>query len=262
MNASFLIALFELIESAQLSRQWRVLADIQLNRRFQKSLFGKAWDLLNFILMVTTLAYLFSILFEREFAEYWLYLASGFSSWLLISSVLSEGTSVFVRNMIFVRELPLPILIYTWALLWKVGKVFLTNLLFAVGLSIWLHGLSVNLLILIPGMVLVMILSYSLILTFGIIGSRFRDLAHFMPNILRALFFLTPILWTLDRREELQWLVDYNPFFYIIEVVRAPLMGIVPDFNAYLIVSLITLLMSFIAVATYSVLRQKIVYWL
>jgi len=255
-------AIEEIVRGGKLWRQWKVLADAQLGRRFQKSILGKGWELVNFVLTVTVLGYLFSILFNREFESYWLYLTAGFSTWLLISSVLSEGANVFVRNMVFVRELPLPMSIYLWALLWKCIQAYSINLLFAICLGLWVNGPSASLFLVIPGFLLIVIISYFMIMIVGVVGARFRDAIHFVPNILRGVFFLTPILWTLDRREDLAWLVDYNPFYYILEIVRAPLLGVTPEIEVYyVVVGMLIIVVSF-ALMLYAAVHKKMVYWL
>lgn len=243
-------------------RQWMVLAEGDRSRRFQKALLGKAWELINFILTVTALGYLFSILFQRDFETYLLYLASGFCSWLLISSVMTEGASVFVRNAVYARELPMPLTVYLWAQLWKSSRAFALNLAIVVLLGLWVNGLSINVLLLIPGVLLLVAISFFMIIVLGSLGAQFRDLIHFMPNVLRGIFFLTPILWTLDRREGLGWLVDYNPFFYLIEVVRSPLMNDVPGASIYLVVLMILVITMAVALFVFSAVRKRLIYWL
>jgi len=262
LKKNLLSALEEIVRGAKLWRQWKVLAEAQLGRRFQKSILGKGWELINFVLTVTVLGYLFSVLFNREFESYWLYLAAGFATWLLISSVLSEGASVFVRNMVFVRELPLPMSIYLWAQLWKCAQAYAINITFAMLLGLWINGPSVALLLVAPGFLLILVISYFLIMIFGVLGARYRDAIHFVPNILRGIFFLTPILWTLDRRQNLVWLVDYNPFYYLLEIVRAPLLGVTPEIEIYYVTIGILLVTVVIALTLYAAVHKKMVYWL
>ncbi len=251
-----------LVEGLRMRRRWMMLAKIYQGRRFQRSLLGEHWDLLNYVLTVTALGYLFSVLFHRDFAEYWLYLAGGFAPWLFVSAALTEGSNVFVRNASFAREIPMPVSVYVWALVWKLVRISAFQIFVVAAVSIWIKSFSLALLPLCAGFVLVTISSFALILLFGVIGARFRDVIHFMPNILRGAFFLTPILWTLDRREELRWLVDYNPFFYLIEVVRAPLIGETIQAGAYLVAVVIALVGMLAAMLVYALAHRKLVYWL
>jgi lipopolysaccharide transport system permease protein len=58
------------------------------------------------------------------------------------------------------------------------------------------------------------------------IGTRFRDLPHALGLILQALWFVSPIYFDAQifRNGGLHALVDYNPIYHILQIVRAPLL--------------------------------------
>jgi ABC-type polysaccharide/polyol phosphate export permease len=210
---------------------------------------------------VLMLGYLFSILFQRDFETYLLYLASGFATWLLISSSLTEGVNVFVKNRGFIRELPMPLPVYVWALWWKLLIAYGMYVLLAMAISFLVQGPQLVLLLIIPGAAMIMVTSFFSILLLGAVGARYRDLIHLLPNVLRALFFITPVLWSLDRRERLVWLLDYNPIYYFIELVRAPLQGAVPVLKVYLVSGGVMIAVTLLALSIFSQMRNKLVYW-
>ena len=69
----------------------------------------------------------------------------------------------------------------------------------------------------------------------SILGARYSDLEEFTQSSLRLLFFITPILWIPHqhvRGPMIDALLYLNPFYYFVEVIRAPLVyGQVPYFE-------------------------------
>jgi lipopolysaccharide transport system permease protein len=58
------------------------------------------------------------------------------------------------------------------------------------------------------------------------VAARFRDLPHALGLILQAMYFVSPIYFEakLFRNGGLGALVDYNPIYHLLEIVRAPLL--------------------------------------
>ena len=62
----------------------------------------------------------------------------------------------------------------------------------------------------------------SLFLSF--VNAFIRDTSFIMGFVLRMMFYITPILYTRERiPENYQWLVDYNPFAYLVELFQGAL---------------------------------------
>ena len=62
-------------------------------------------------------------------------------------------------------------------------------------------------------------------LAVGVLSTRYRDIPQLVTNFIQVMFFLTPIFWsplTLPNRPAF---VTLNPFYHLIEIVRAPLLG-------------------------------------
>jgi ABC-2 type transport system permease protein/lipopolysaccharide transport system permease protein len=58
------------------------------------------------------------------------------------------------------------------------------------------------------------------------------------------------------------YLALLNPFFHLIEIVRAPLLGQIPDIRSYAAVLLITLINAAIAATFFTRFRKRIAYWI
>jgi ABC-type polysaccharide/polyol phosphate export permease len=60
----------------------------------------------------------------------------------------------------------------------------------------------------------------------AIISARFRDIPQIVQSITQAAAIMTPVFWLPDRiPEKYHLILDLNPFYHLLEAVRAPLLG-------------------------------------
>jgi ABC-type polysaccharide/polyol phosphate export permease len=72
-------------------------------------------------------------------------------------------------------------------------------------------------------------------------------------------------MWSRDMlkgREAIAYLIDYNPLYHAVEVVRAPLLGQSPSLMNWLVTSLAIPFGAAIALFALSRFRQRLAYWL
>ena len=96
----------------------------------------------------------------------------------------------------------------------------------------------------------------------GAFAARFRDVPPIIASIVRIAFFVTPIIWMpalLPHRAVLP--MNLNPFFHVLEVVRAPLLGEVPGAVSWLAMIGMTLFGVALTFVVYVRYRWRIAYW-
>jgi lipopolysaccharide transport system permease protein len=76
-----------------------------------------------------------------------------------------------------------------------------------------------------PGLVVWIIDALAICLLLGAFCARFRDIGPIVGSIMQIAFFLTPVIWQPHQLGASVWLLPLNPFFALIEIVRAPLLG-------------------------------------
>ena len=69
-------------------------------------------------------------------------------------------------------------------------------------------------------------------------------------------------MWKPELLQRRTYIADLNPFFHLIEVVRTPLLGNVPDLKHYLAVLLITTVNLGLAGVVFTRFRSRIAYWI
>jgi lipopolysaccharide transport system permease protein len=67
----------------------------------------------------------------------------------------------------------------------------------------------------------------------GLLSARFRDLPQIISALLQVAFYITPIIFRPDALNRFAFIVEWNPLAYLIEIVRAPLIGQMPSMLAW-----------------------------
>jgi ABC-2 type transport system permease protein/lipopolysaccharide transport system permease protein len=95
----------------------------------------------------------------------------------------------------------------------------------------------------------------------GMISARFRDIPQLINSVIQIIFFMTPIMWKPELLGEHAHLAVWNPFYSLIEIVRAPLLGHVPSITSFAIAAMVTAVNLVIAGLFFIRFRSRIPYW-
>lgn len=240
---------------------WTRLGWNDILKRYRRSVLGPFWLTASMGIMVLALGFLYANLFKKPLGEFLPFLCVGILVWNLISAFLTEGGALFSSAESFIKQVRLPYSVYVYQSGWSKLIIFGHNLLvyFVVLLyfGIWPGAVA---LLAIPGLILVLGNGALAMLSIGTLSARFRDIPQFINSIVQILFFVTPIMWMPELLGDHR-LLDINPFYHLIEIVRRPLLGIAPSALDYAVVLLITLLNLCISGAIFVRFRSRIAYW-
>ncbi len=205
----------------QLARFWPVVQNMvvqELRVRYQRSILGFVWTLLNPLLMMVTLSWVFSRLIT-EIDNYPLFLFAGMVPWNFLNNSLGESAFCIIQNEALIRKIYLPKLVFPLA------RVLINLLTFVLSLAaLFLLMLpmgarvtpAILFLPLVIGLFAVFALGLSLIVATA--NTFFRDCGHLVTVFLQAWYFATPILFPIERLKGEQWRLRFNPAFYFIEL--------------------------------------------
>lgn len=221
-------------------RRWLAWYFVQreLTRSYRRSFLGIAWLILGPLLMIALYTLVFSEIIGLRFRQidsvsnYGLFLYCGLLPFLTFSDTLNDAASNIRRNASLVRRVvfPLEILPLASGLTAFIGQFFGFGALLVL-VAILEHQLQWTLLLVpviaVPQLLFVLGLSY---LT-SIAGAYLPDLKETLTALVRAIFFLTPILWPAEVvPERLRFLVTYNPLAFLVETYRNLVLdGVMPD---------------------------------
>ncbi len=96
----------------------------------------------------------------------------------------------------------------------------------------------------------------------GILSARFRDVPLVVQNAVQLFFFITPILWKPENLSGRDWIYLLNPFYYLIEIMRRPLLGGGYAAEVWGPVLVFTAINALVAIALFARFRRRIAYWL
>ena len=122
---------------------------------------------------------------------------------------------------------------HVYRLVWRQLLFFAHNMIiWLILVLIFRIDLGLGVLWAVPGLLLLVVNGAWVAMLFGIIATRFRDVAPLLEALVQLLFYITPIVWTtktlleqggdVARRARL---AEINPLYHYLEIVRAPLIG-------------------------------------
>ena len=80
---------------------------------------------------------------------------------------------------------------------------------------------------------------------------------------MRFMIFFTPVFWSPDRKSGLRTaLVDVNPFYHFLTIVRDPLLGIVPSAHHYWIAIAFAAIAVIAGLFVFGLMRKRVTIWL
>lgn len=184
----------------ELAKFWPVIQSMvvqDLRVRYHRSVLGFFWTLLNPILMMTTLTFVFSQVFAiNNWRQYAIFLFAGQVPWAMFSGTLNDGSISIVASEGLIRKIYLPKLIFP---LVKTLLNLVTFVLSLVALSALAGPLGAPIawpLLALPAVILLFAtFSFGLALILATANTFFRDSGHMIGVVLQAWYFATPVIW-------------------------------------------------------------------
>jgi len=252
----------DVVDGIVLWRLWLRLGWNDILQRYRRSVLGPFWLTASMAVMVIALGVLYAKLFNQPINDFLPFLCVGLLLWNLIASYLTEGGTLFTGSESYIKQIRLPFSLYVYRSSWAKLIIFAHNFVIYIGVLIYFRiWPGAVLLLALPGLMLVVLNGTIISLTIGIVSARFRDIPQLIVSMVQIFFLLTPIFWKPESLRSYTYINDLNPFFHLLEIVRAPLLGNLPSAANYLVVLFVTLINIAIASAFFSRFRSRIAYW-
>ena len=238
-----------------------ILTQKEFKVKYKASIIGYFWSVISPLMQGLVFFLAFGIFMRFPQENYLLFLLSALYPWQWISNSLSHAPKIFLSNPALVKKIYFP------RFFMPTTSVFLDmiHLLFALPvyfLFVLLYGLPLSpaLILYIPLMLLITYVTVaSLSVVFACVNVYVRDLENIMPLVLQMLFFLTPVIYSVDVVPEKIRLVLYcNPFFALISSWRSVLLEGVMPWDLWSIALAISLASLALGAYTYKHLSWKL----
>jgi ABC-2 type transport system permease protein len=247
---------------------WGHLAWQDIRQRYRRSVLGPIWITISMAVTAVALGVLYAGLFQNDLSVQLPYILVGFIVWAFISGCISEGSEVFITNEGLIKQLPAPLSVHVYRLVWRQVLFFAHNMIvYAIMFVIFPQPLGWTSLTVFPALVLLAVNGAWVALLLGIVTTRFRDMAPITQSLVQLLFFLTPIVWIyqdlLDNPAVAgrARLVEFNPLLHFIEIVRQPLLGEEQHLRHWIVVLVITVVGWALTFAVVRRFRSRVAYW-
>jgi len=242
---------------------WTVLGWNDIRQRYRRSLLGPLWLTLSLGATIAGIGLLYATVLNVPFIRYLPHLGLGLVFWTFFSGLVTDGCHVFSSSAPLITQARIPYLAYVFRSVMRNSLVLLHNMaLYLLMLPLLWPNLGWPVLLFIPGLLLVMVSAVWVTLLLGMLCARFRDAGPIIANLLQLAFFMTPILWKPELLSGHDAVLMANPFFHFLELLRAPLMGVVPAAEVWLVAVGLTLGGGLLTLAIYARQRGRIVYWM
>ncbi|MDI6743134.1 MAG: ABC transporter permease [Smithella sp.] len=243
---------------------WSLLGWYDIKQRYRRSFIGPFWITISTGIMVGSIGLMFSVIFKAPVREFLPYFAVGQIMWLLMSTQLNDACLMFFQYQSVIKQISVPLSVHVMRKLWYNFILFLHNfLIIIIVLAIFGKGFSWQLLYVLPAIALIMILLFMLSVILGIVCTRFRDITQIVAVLLQLIYFFTPIFWMRKiLPDKHAWVTDFNPFFHMIELIRAPLLGNTPAVDHWLFLLASILVSSIVTLYFLKRFRHRVPYWL
>jgi len=254
----------DLMEALALWRLCWTLAWLDIKLRYRGSVLGPFWLTLSTAVMVGAMGGLYAGLFRMDLRQYLPFLVLSLVLWGFLSTLVGDASVGYTASEGLIRSVRMPFTLYAARIVVRNVLVLAHNLLVVIVVfAIFGAWPGVSGLLAIPGFTLWLIDGFALSILLGALCARYRDIPPIVGSVLQIAFFVTPVIWQPelvgpDRR----WLLPFNPFNALMEMVRSPLLGAVPSPPELISALLYSVILWVGAALLFARVRGRIAFWL
>lgn len=185
----------------------------QLKSRYAGTALGIYWTILNPLLMMFAISFVFTQVFKSGQEHFSFFILSGIIPWMFFSSALSEATNSILNQQNMMRQFSFPVAVLPlasvtanffnfligWAVMYPLFLIVNPKILFLA-----------HLLPLIFFLHLCLVTGFCLALS--VLNIIFRDAGQLLGMVLMFWFWVTPVFYTIEMvPAQFLWMYDMNP---------------------------------------------------
>jgi len=233
-----------------------------LKVRYRQAIFGIAWALISPIVLAIVFWFIFGLFLKIHSGPipYLLLIFTRLTFWNFFSqTVSSSATSVTSNsNLVLKSYFPREILVFA-PIVVRLVDLASSFIVLVLLLLFYKVGISFNVLWIIPILLLEVLLISAFALIFSSLNVYFKDVGAFLPLLVTAWLFATPIIYSIETiPQKYQKILFLNPMTGIIEgIKKALLLKSPPDFLPLSFSFVITIILFFIGYILFKKLEKN-----
>lgn len=232
--------------------------------RYRGSILGPLWITLSMGLMVLGIGFLWGELFRVSVHDFIPFVALGIVFFGTVTGTINEGCDTFVQAAGMLSQTSLPMFTFVWRTVFRNLINLGHHLVIVLGVLAY-FGLwrTANYPAAILGLIFLVANVAWISMLVAIISARFRDIPQIVGAITQAAALMTPVFWLPDRISPAhRAILDLNPFYHLLQAVRAPLMGVGVEPHTYLVLAIMAAAGWTLVFSLFANTRRRIVHYL
>ncbi len=215
---------------------WAQLGWYDILSRYRRTILGPFWIVLLTFINIGAIGLVYGSLFKIQVQNFIPYMAIGLITWLWISSSLVEAASAFTSYKFVLVNYKIRLTSIIIRVLFRNLVIFFHNCTVILLIGVF-FGLPISpvLFLVFPGVFLTASIIYVLSIPIAFICTRFRDLNQIIIVLINLGFLLTPVIWFSDILVDHKYIVEFNPFAHLLNLVRLPILGYIPPVNSWFV---------------------------
>ena len=126
----------DLTEGLARRELWFHLGWQDIKQKYRRSILGPFWITIATGTTAIAMGLLYSKLFGLELSEHLPYVTLGLIIWNMINAAILEGSEVFIANEGLIKQLPTPLSVHVYRLVWRQMLLFAHNMVIFVIIAV------------------------------------------------------------------------------------------------------------------------------
>lgn len=242
---------------------WMVLSNQSLGVSYRRTTLGPFWISLQQLIFVLGLTIIYGQLFDVDTTSFLPVVAIGVTYWSLLSGLISSSANIYISGSSHLKSSNLPATFYVFQSVYSTLITFLHSAVVLLFFPFFFHFTPTAFSLISTPFILLITLVNGVFgaMWMGALSARFRDVRTLLPSVLQLSFFLSPVFWSANQLSDRQWLVQLNPFAWMIESLRSPLLGQESHREFWTGIIAITIINVVVGTIAYDKTRFKLAYW-
>jgi len=243
----------------------KVLVQRDILMKYRRSALGILWSVLTPLGLAIVVGSVYAVLFGMSPKLLIPLIFASINPWGFMSGTADASTGCFLNAEGYIKQSSVGTMFFPLrtTLTSFVNLLYSTLTFFVIYLIIQPNLFGWKMLLCIPGLIIMFAFTLGLSNITSVVNIFFRDFAPIQSLLLQGLFYATPIIYDASILDERGYSIFYkiNPFYYMIEVVRRPMLGeTLPGVECYLISIILAFFVLTVGVFLQVKYRHKIVF--
>jgi len=224
---------------------WELLwgmTEKELKARYKYTVFGFLWMIINPVLQMLVIGFVFTFFMKEPVQHYYFYLFIGLLAWNFFSLSLTKATPSIVNERSLIKKarfpravIPLSIILSNLVHMLLVFLLYVVAILF-LGTSFWLRLPHI-----LAGICLLTVFTTGFSLLTSALNVRFRDVNFFVQAALIIWFYATPIVYVITIVPyKFIWFWRLNPLTSAVQLLQYGFLNASPPGIAMLTANIVT----------------------